>query len=107
MRRTHVAGLDYEQLAYHLQHNYDPGSQDDALPDMAIFHHYRGVLVDHVDRLMDEREDDRDPTLTQIMLRDYLHGAVVDVHVTHSAGRVVRSEGQVYTLPLVLIEVEY
>lgn len=108
MRQTHLVGVDYEELADYLQHTYAESVLLDipaAASASVSFKHFRGILRDHAEEMMDEQCGDNDPLLTHILLRDHIWGTVKDVRISTHPGYVARVQGQAVILPFILIEV--
>lgn len=95
-------GVDYDELAAHLQKHHQLCSADDPLPTTA-FKYYRDVLDQHVEEMMDADAYPSDPELTNILLRQYSYGHITEITVTRAPGCVATNGKSRIALPLVII----
>lgn len=95
-------GVDYDELAVHLQQHHQFCQGDDPHP-AAAFNHYRAILQSHVEEMMDADATPGDSEMTNILLRNHLFGHITTVSVTKSPGRVVGRKENRVILPLVII----
>lgn len=106
MTLTRIVAVDYDELADHLQVNYSNELADSPLPTMT-FNHFREVLDQHVEDLMDADSFATDEDLTHILLKRHTFGSVTEIFVSRSPGHVVYVGKRGIVLPLILLQIEY
>lgn len=107
MKLTLIVGVDYDELAEHLSTHYCQDDKDSPIPLMTAFSHFRGILDQHVEDLMDADSFAADTTLTDILLRRHTFGTVTEILVTRGPGHVTNKGTQSLVLPLILLEIDY
>lgn len=106
MKLTHIVNVDYDELAEHLQLYYSQDDKDSPLSKMS-FEHFRGVIDQHVDDMLDADAYATDTRFTDILLRRYTHGVIARIFVSRSPGYVSNTGRQSFVLPLILLEIDY
>lgn len=95
--------VDLEALAEHLVTHYYPHDNDD-LTNQTEFEHYRTVLDNHVEQIMNNGECDQSPGLTNVLFNRYTTGSIADILVTRNPGYVSNNGKRSVIIPLVVIK---
>lgn len=106
MKPTRIVNVDYDELAEHLQLYYSQDDKDGPLPKMA-FVHFREVIDQHVEDMMDADAFATDTRLTDMLLKYHTHGTIVNVFVSRGPGHVANTGRQSFVMPLILLEIDY
>jgi hypothetical protein len=106
MKLTHFVKVDYDELAEHLQLYYRQDDKDSPLSKMS-FEHFREVIDQHVEDMMDADAFATDTRFTEILLKRLTFGTLTDIFVSRVPGHVVNTGRQSFIMPLILLEIDY